>query len=110
MRFDKLFEGKPWPEIQERLGVMSVDSLDREWELVIEKQGYLIAKSRDGMAVLLGRMGKRDDGKFCIEIVVRAVIENHRLDRYQFWYVDAGDEPQYARWLHEVMRANLDQS
>lgn len=67
MGFEKLFEGKLWPNTSERLGVMSIDSLNRLWVLVAEECGYLIAKSRDGKGALLGRMCKRDDGKFCVE-------------------------------------------
>jgi peptidoglycan/LPS O-acetylase OafA/YrhL len=29
--FEKLFEGRPWTEIKERIGVMSVDTLNRIW-------------------------------------------------------------------------------
>jgi hypothetical protein len=110
MGFEKLFEGKSLPEVQERPGVMSVDSLNRQWEPVIEERGYLIAKAKDGKYALVGRMGKRDDGKLCIEIVVRATIENAELHHYQFWHVDPTDGPHFARRLHEAMREHLDQS
>ncbi len=47
-------------------------------DAIAEDHGYITAKSKDGKAALLGRMGKRDDGKLCVEIVVRAEIENNR--------------------------------
>ncbi|WP_226377198.1 MULTISPECIES: hypothetical protein [Burkholderia] len=79
MEFEKLFEGRSWPTANERVGVMSVDSLNRQWMPVVVEDCYLVAKSRDGKAALLGRMCKRDDGKFCIEVIVRAKIENKEV-------------------------------
>lgn len=107
MEFERLFEGKPWPATTERIGIISVDSLDRQWVLVADECGYLVAKSRDGEAALLGRMCKRDDGKYCIEVLVRAQIENSELRHYEFWYVDAADELRYARRLRELMSGNI---
>ncbi|ARK53197.1 hypothetical protein BOC36_08665 [Burkholderia pseudomallei] len=103
MEFERLFEGKPWPATTERIGVMSVDSLNREWEFVAEELGYLAAKSKDGKAALLGRMCKRDDGKFCVEVMVRAKIENNKPCRYEFWHIDRADEPRPVWRLHEVL-------
>ncbi|CAE6806254.1 hypothetical protein R69619_05444 [Paraburkholderia nemoris] len=107
MRFETLFEGKSWPEVQERLGVLSVDTLNRTWLLVLGEDGYLIAIAKDGEGALLGRMCKRDDGKFCIEIVVRAPIENNMLGCYEFWHVDSTDKERHARRLNEVIRDHL---
>lgn len=107
MEFEKVFAGRSWPEVRGRIGVMSVDSLDRQWVLVAEECGYLIAKSRDGKAGLLGRMCKRDDSKFCIEVIVRAKIENNELRHYEFWYGDAADELRYARRLRELISGNI---
>ncbi|MFD1555416.1 hypothetical protein ACFSHT_07195 [Paraburkholderia silviterrae] len=107
MEFEKLFKGRSWPEIKERLGVMSVDTLNRIWLPVLEEDGYLIAIAKNGKDALLGRMGKRDDGKFCIEIVVRAPIENNALGRYQFWYVDSADMQRHAQRLNEVVQSHL---
>jgi len=107
MRLESLYMGKSWPVVKERLGVMSVDTLNRIWTAVLEENGYLIAIAQDGRDALLGRMGVRDDGKFCIEIVVRVEIENNMLCRYEFWHVDSTDKQRYARWLCEVMRSHL---
>lgn len=103
MKFGKLFEGKVWPDVSERIGVMSVDSLDRLWIPVAEEGGYLTAKSRDGQAALLGRMGMRYDGKFCIEVVVRATIENGRLSVPEFWHV----EQTRTQQLYDMMRYHI---
>jgi hypothetical protein len=105
MEFEELFEGRSWPEARERIGVMSVDSLNRQWVLVFQEDGYLIAKSLDGKAALLGRMCEREDGKRCIEVVVRAEIENGELRHHEFWHVDTTDEPRHARRIYEVMQA-----
>ncbi|RQU43474.1 hypothetical protein DF147_17705 [Burkholderia cenocepacia] len=107
MEFAEVFEGRSWPEVRGRIGVMSVDSLIRQWVLVADECGYLVAKSSDGEAALLGRMCKRDDGKYCIEVIVRAKIENGELRHYEFWYVDAADELRYARRLRELMSGNI---
>ncbi|MFM0420026.1 hypothetical protein [Paraburkholderia aromaticivorans] len=107
MSFDRIYEGKTWPGAQERLGVMSVDTLNRVWTLVLEESGYLIAIARNGEDALLGRMCKRDDGKFCIEIVVRAPIENNLPSCYEFWHVDSTDKERHARRLNEVIRDHL---
>ncbi|AOI98720.1 hypothetical protein [Burkholderia sp. LA-2-3-30-S1-D2] len=104
MEFETLFEGKPLPEAMERIGVMSVDSLDRLWVPVLEEDGYLIATSKDGKAALLGRMCKRDDGKFCIEVVARAAIENYELRHHEFWHVDPADGLHHARRLDDVLQ------
>lgn len=108
MKFENLFDGKLWPVAKERLGVISVDTLNRTWLLVREEDGYLIAIAKDGKDALLGRMCKRDDGKFCIEIIVRALIENNMFGCYEFWHVDSADKQRYARRLYEVMRSHLD--
>ncbi|MBY4674916.1 hypothetical protein K6W12_30265 [Burkholderia multivorans] len=105
--FEKVFEGKPWPETKERIGVMSIDSLKRQWTPIAVENGYLIAKSRDGKAGLLGRICEREDGKSCIEVLVRAEIENSELRHYELWYVDAADELRYARRLRELISGNI---
>lgn len=103
MGFEKLYEGKTWPEVKERLGVMSVDTLNRIWLLVLEEDDYLIAIAKDGKDALLGRMGRRDDGKFCIEIVVRAPIENGRLCHPGFWHGEMTNSKQ----LYDVMQDHI---
>jgi len=107
MGFGKLFEGRSLPRTLERLGVMSIDTLNRQWEPVLDEHGYLFAKSKDGKAALLGRMCKRDDGKFCVEIVARATIVSNTLEDYRLWYLDATDGPRYIEWLREVMQRHL---
>lgn len=107
MKFGKLFEGKVWPEVPERIGVMSVESLDRRWMPVSVEDGYLIAKSKDRKAALLGRMCKRDDGKFCIEVVVRAEIKTGELHHHEFWHVDPADGPRHARQLDEAIQGRI---
>jgi hypothetical protein len=107
MKFEKLFEGRSWPEAKERIGVMSVDSLNRRWVLVSGGRGYLIAKSSDGRTALLGRMCKRDDGKFCIEIVVRAEIENNELRHYEAWHIGSPEAPGRVRWFGAEMQIHL---
>lgn len=107
MEFDGVFEGKAWPEIEGRLGVMSVDTLNRIWEFVLEEEGYLIAIAKNGEDALVGRMGKRDDGKFCIELVVKAAVENNTLGRRQYWFVDEDDKQRQAQWLSDVIGDHL---
>ncbi|CAJ3407969.1 Uncharacterised protein [Burkholderia pseudomallei] len=107
MAFEQFFETTSWPEVNERIGVVSVESLDRQWMPVAVEDGYLIAKSKDGKAALLGRMCKRDDGKFCIEIVVRTEIESNELRHYEFWHVDPTDEQRHTRRLGEMMRDHI---
>jgi len=107
MRFETLFEGKSWPKVKEQIGVMSVDTLNRNWQLVREEDGYLIAMVENGRDALLGRMGKRDDGKFCIEIAVRVSIENNMPGRYEFWHVDLSDQQRYAQRLNDAIRQHL---
>ncbi|MGQ7936742.1 hypothetical protein [Paraburkholderia sp. D1E] len=107
MRFETCFEGKSWPKVKEQIGVMSVDTLNRNWQLVHEEDGYLIAMAENGRDALLGRMGKRDDGKFCIEIAVRVSIKNNMLGRYEFWHVDLSDRQRYAQRLNDAIRQHL---
>ncbi|ARL99748.1 hypothetical protein BOC59_06425 [Burkholderia pseudomallei] len=107
MKFEKLFEDKVWPEVPEWTGVMSVESLDRRWMPVAVEDGYLIAKSKDRKAALLGRMCKREDGKFCIEVVVRAEIETGELHHHEFWHVDTADGRRYARQLDQAIQGRI---
>lgn len=107
MGFESLYEGNTWPKIEGRLGVMSVDTLNRIWEFVLEEDGYLIAIAKNGEDALFGRMGKRDDGKFCIELVVKAAVENNTLGRYQYWFVDPADRKRQAQRLSDVIRSHL---
>jgi hypothetical protein len=103
VKFEELFEGASWPEAKERIGVMSVDSLNRNWKPVGEEQGYLVAKAKDCRAALVGRMCKREDGKLCIEVVVRAVIRNDKLCHFEFWHLDLADASRHVKRLQEVM-------
>lgn len=105
MVFERWLRGALCSKVPEQMGVMSIDSLDRQWVFVTVVDGYLIAKSKDGKAVLMGRMGKRDDGKFCIEVSVRAEIENKRLRNYELWHVDPADGYHHVRRLDEVLQA-----
>ncbi|WP_240702108.1 hypothetical protein [Trinickia terrae] len=82
---------------------MSIDSLIRQWTPVASENGYLVAKSKDGHAALLGRMCERDDGKPCIEIVVRAAIKHGELCCPEFWHSDAVD----AQQLYGVMQGHI---
>lgn len=93
--------------MKERVGVMSADTLNRIWTLVLEENGYLIAIAKNGEDALLGRMGKRDDGKFCIELVVKAAVENNTLGRYQYWFVDPAGRQRQAQRLGDVIRGYL---
>jgi len=104
--FEELFVGGSWPQTSERIGVMSADSLNRQWIPVRNQAGYLIATSRDGKAALLGRMCVRDDGKTCIEIVVRAEIEDGELSRREFWHGDPADAPRHAWRLDQAMQGH----
>ncbi|AOJ03617.1 hypothetical protein WS70_13385 [Burkholderia mayonis] len=103
----KIFVGAVRPETTERIGVMSVDSFHRQWVPVVAEDGYLVAKARNGKTALLGRVCKRDDGKFCLEVMVRAEIENNKLRHYEFWYVDPADEQRHSRRLDMVMRDHI---
>jgi hypothetical protein len=51
----------------------------------------------DSEAALLGRMGKRDDGKFWLEVVVRTAIENKKNCHPEFWYVGVVNDPAALR-------------
>lgn len=107
MKFENFFEGTSWPPIKERLGVMSVDSLNRIWLPVHEESGYLVAIAKNGENALIGRMGLRDDGKFCIELVVKVKIESQRLRDFEFWFVDTADKERQAQWLENVLEKYL---
>jgi len=57
------------PTIEERLGVMSIDSMKRQWHLMKVIEGnrlFLVHSGRQ--AFILGTMGIREDGKRCIDI------------------------------------------
>ncbi|MBB5542146.1 hypothetical protein [Paraburkholderia fungorum] len=103
VEFGQFFRDKEHPKMSERIGVMSIDSLTRQWEPVGEENGYLIARSKDGKAALLGRMGKREDGKFCIEIAIRATIENNRLSAPEFWHVDLTEKHHLYRVMQRLV-------
>ncbi|WP_009982233.1 hypothetical protein [Burkholderia pseudomallei] len=109
MEFRQLFSNKEQPMMNERIGVMSIDSLARQWEPVAEESGYLIARFKDGKAALLGRMGKREDGKFCMEIAIRATIENSRLSAPEFWHVEPAEEQHlYVLMQSRICKVNAD--
>lgn len=57
------------PAIEERLGVMSIDSMKRQWHLLKVIDGsrlFLVHFSRQSF--ILGTIGIRKDGKRCIDI------------------------------------------
>jgi len=57
------------PMIVERLGVMSIDSMKRQWHLLKVIEGNRLALVHfSGQSFILGTMGIRDDGKRCIDI------------------------------------------
>ncbi|GAB7521539.1 hypothetical protein [Paraburkholderia sp. 2C] len=110
MEFPEVFEDQPYPTVSERIGVMSVDSLIRQWEPVAAESGYLVAKSKDGKSALLGRMCVREDGKFGIEVAVRAHIENGTLRKHELWHVDATAESHRIQRFNDVMQHELSKS
>lgn len=105
VKFEQLFGRTSWPEAKEGIGIMSVDSLNRNWEPVSEEQGYLVAKAKDCRAVLVGRMCKREDGKLCIEVVVRAEIRRDELWHYEFWHLDPADASRHVKRLEEMIQS-----
>lgn len=105
--FETTFVGRSWPQTNERIGVMSIGSLARKWTLVAAEHGYLAAMSRDGKAALLGRMCRRDDGKFCVEIIVRTEIESNEFRLREFWHGDPADEQRHTQRLGEMMQDHI---
>jgi hypothetical protein len=105
VKFEALFERASWPETKEGIGIMSIDSLNRNWEPVSEEQGYLVVKAKDCRAALVGRMCKREDGKLCIEVVARAEIQKDRLWHYEFWHLDPTDVSRHVERLKEVTQS-----
>lgn len=103
--FDLLFDEKILSEVREGIAVMSVDSLARHWVPIGATQGQLVAKAKNGRDALLGRMGRRDDGKFCIEIMVRAAIRDGRLDYPEYWHIDMSD----AQRAYDAMQVLIKQ-
>ncbi|WP_261520292.1 hypothetical protein [Burkholderia multivorans] len=89
--FDLLFDGQILSEVREGIGVMSIDSLARHWVPISTRQGQLVAKAKNGRDALLGRMGRRDDGKFCIEIIARAAFHDGQLGHLEYWHIDMAD-------------------
>jgi hypothetical protein len=49
-------------------------------------------------------MCERDDGKFCVEIVVRSEIDNSRPRQPEFWHTDQADQLGYAWQLYDGLR------
>lgn len=106
--FDKLFEGKELPLIKEQLGVMSVESLERQWQFVklVDGNRIVAVMERDGTC-LMGRMGVREDGKRAIAIEVRAWIQKGTLNAFEFWHVAIEDQPVRSRQLWDAMQGHL---
>ena len=105
--FELLFDGKILSEVKEGIGVMSVDSLARHWVPIGARQDKLVAKSKNGRDALLGRMGRRDDGKFCIEVMVRAAIRDGKLDYPEYWHIDMPNAQRAYDAMQDLVNEGL---
>lgn len=95
------------PEVRDGIGVMSIDSLARHWVPISARQGQLVAKAKNGRDALLGRMGRRDDGKFCIEIIARAAIRDGKLDHLEYWHIDMADAQSAYDAMQNLIKERL---
>ena len=89
MQFINIFEhAVGLPQSNARVGIMSVDTLDRQWDLVkLLPRNRVVAMSKDKEMVLLGRLVTRYDGKFCVELEVQASFENGSLCAFEKWHL-----------------------
>jgi hypothetical protein len=109
--FQELFEKHVMrdSQITEKVGVMSIDTLERLWEPVMlncrgVEHSTLIAKSQDGKDVLIGRPGKREDGKFAVEVQIRAEIDSTgRFSSFQRWHISDKDFDEKFKLLSDTI-------
>lgn len=88
--FDWIFEhrGIGLPVAAEQVGVVSIDTLNRNWVHVhtVPADHRMTAISKDGLSVITGLMRKRADGKDCLVIEARWMIENGDLVGQEYWH------------------------
>lgn len=93
MHFHQLFENKELHHVKEQVGVISVESLIRQWDVVAELPGNrLVAKHKTDGAVLMGVMGVREDDKRCVQVEVRGWVQNQQFTGCEFWHVASVDQ------------------
>lgn len=88
MNFKDAFTSTSLPLLEERLGVMSIDTLERDWELVSFTEEYLIARHQRLNVVLHGTPGIRGDDKFCINVDAKLTFNpDGEITFQEFWNV-----------------------
>jgi hypothetical protein len=101
-----LFEGKQLPTMKEQPGIMSIDTIERLWEVVAElPENRLVLSSKDGVAVIIGKMGIRDDGKFCLAIQLKAKYGVAILEQFEEWHMDPDE---YGMLYDELVHALIE--
>lgn len=104
---ESLFKGK-LPMIREQVGIMSIDTVERLWEVVHHnpETNRLVLISKDKKAALIGRMAKRqDDLKFCIAIEIKAKLdEQWGLCGMETWHMYPSDYAARFDELHQALK------
>lgn len=107
MEFKELFESKTLPTVKQHVGMISIDTLERDWVLVKElPDNRMVIAFKDGkQTVILGRMAIRDDGKFCFAFEIKAQIDSQwGLCGMEQWHMYPSDYPARFAMLQTALK------
>ncbi|HDR9073175.1 hypothetical protein [Burkholderia vietnamiensis] len=109
METRRLFEGRNLPIVKNDIGMISIDTIERQWDLVNcdrdANRMVLVSRSRD--IVVVGKMAIRDDGKFCLVFEIWATIDpNLSLREMRQWHMDRCEYQARLAELQHALKAN----
>ena len=104
MNIKAFFEGKQLPISKEELGVISIDTMERLWLVLMEvEDNRLVLISKDDKDALIGKMAIREDGKFCLVIEIKGKVREY-LEEIEQWHCDDYGA-SYDDLVHELCEA-----
>lgn len=109
MEARRLFEGKTLPTVEEDLGMISIDTIERQWDLVHceAETNRMVLASRSKDVGIVGKMAIRDDGKFCLVFEIWATIDPKLgLCEMRRWYIDRSEYQARLAELQHALKAN----
>ena len=109
MEARRIFEGNTLPTVEQGVGMISIDTIERQWDLVHcePKTNRMVLVSRSREVGIVGKMAIRDDGKFCLVFEIWATIDpNFGLCEIQQWHIDRSEYQARLAELQHALKAN----
>lgn len=101
------FEGKDLPIVGAHVGMISIDTIERLWDVIFcEGDVMVVVYREDKMNAILGRMVIRDyDHKFCLAFELKVSIDpQYGLCEIEKWHVRPTEYDDRVHILNMALR------